>query len=66
MVDVKRFKLRFVTDKKGNKTEVLMKVKDFEELLEDLHDIAVVAERRNEKTLSHENLLKDLRQNGIL
>jgi len=66
MVDIKRFRLRFVTDRKGKKKEVIMKVKDFEELLEDLNDMAIVAERRDEETIPHKDLVKDLKQNGIL
>ncbi|OGU27112.1 MAG: hypothetical protein A2057_06875 [Ignavibacteria bacterium GWA2_35_9] len=66
MVDIKRFRLRFVTDRKGKKKEVIMKVKDFEELLEDLNDMAIVAERRDEVKIPHKDLVKDLKQNGIL
>ncbi|MFH1196795.1 MAG: hypothetical protein V1720_13920 [bacterium] len=66
MVDLKRFKLRFVTDGKGKKTEVILKVKDFEDLLEDLNDMTIVAERRNEETISHKELIKDLKENGLL
>jgi hypothetical protein len=49
---------QFVVDKKGKKTAVLLTVKQYEKLLEDLHDLAVVAERRNEKPIS----LKEMRQ----
>ena len=60
MIDVKKIRLKYVTDKKGKKTEVIMKVKYFEELLEDLHDIAVVAERRDEERISHKEVLNKL------
>lgn len=66
MNKVKKMKVKYVTDKEGKKTEVILKVKDFEELLEDLHDIAVVAERRDEQTISHKDVIKELKQNGIL
>ena len=66
MVDIKRFRLRYVTDRKGKKTEVIMKVKDFEELLEDLNDMSIVAERRDEETVAHKDLIKNLKQNGII
>ena len=66
MVDIKRFRLRFVTNRKGKKTEVIMKVKDFEELLEDLNDMSIVAERRDEETISHKDLVKDLKRNDII
>ena len=61
MIDIKRFRLRFVTDRKGKKTEVIMKVKDFEELLEDLNDMVIVAERRDEETIPHKDLVKELK-----
>ena len=66
MVDIKRFRLRFVTNRKGKKTEVIMKVKDFEELLEDFNDMSIVAERRDEETISHKDLVKDLKRNDII
>lgn len=49
---------QFVVDEKGKKTAVLLTVKQYEKLLEDLHDLAVVAERRDEKPIS----LKEMRQ----
>ena len=60
MIDVKKIRLKYVTDKKGKKTEVIMKVKYFEELLEDLHDIAIVDERRDEERISHKEVLNKL------
>lgn len=37
-----------MVDSKGKRSAVVLPVKDHEQLLEDLHDLAVVAERRNE------------------
>lgn len=39
---------RFLVDSKGKRSAVVLPVRDYEQLLEDLHDLAVVAERRNE------------------
>ncbi len=66
MFELKKYKLKFITDKDGNKTEVIMKVKDFEELIEDLNDMAVAAERRDERTITHEELKKELKKDGLL
>ncbi|NIA31619.1 MAG: hypothetical protein GWP06_17135 [Actinobacteria bacterium] len=67
MIDVKEMNLRFVTDKKGIKKEVvILSLKDFENLLEDLQGLAVVAERRDEETINHESVIKELKRNGIL
>jgi len=66
MTDLKRIKLKYVTDNKGKRTEVILKVKQFNELLEDLKNIASVAERREEEVISHKDLLKDLKKNGFI
>ena len=36
---------KFVVDSKGRKTGVVLSLKRYRKLLEDLHDLAVVAER---------------------
>jgi hypothetical protein len=41
---------RFIADEKGHGVSVVLPVDEYEELLEDLHDLAVVAERRPEPT----------------
>ena len=66
MIDVKEMNVRYITDKKGLKKEVILSIKDFENLLEDLEDLAVAAERRNEGTVNHERVKKELKKNGIL
>ena len=40
--------------------------KEYEELLEDLHDLAVMAERRDEPRLSLEGFEKGLKADGII
>ncbi len=52
---------RFVVDAKGHKTGVILSMKRYQKLMEDLHDLAVVAERRAEKPLSLEDMRR--RQN---
>lgn len=42
---------QYVVDAKGRKTAVLLSLEQYERLMEDLHDLAVVAERRDETTL---------------
>jgi len=55
-----------VVDEKGQKVAVIVPLKEYEELLEDLHDLAVVAERRDEPTSSLEKIKERLRKNGLL
>lgn len=57
---------QYVIDDKGQKTAVILPVEEYEELLEDLHDLAIIAERRNEPTVTFEELKKRLKQNGLL
>jgi hypothetical protein len=57
---------RFIVDEKGNRVSVVLPVDEYEELLEDLHDLAVVAERRDEPSCSHAVLKKRLKAGGLL
>jgi len=57
---------RFIVDEKGNRVSVVLPVDEYEELLEDLHDLAVVAERRREPTVSHSALKRRLKAGGLL
>ena len=41
---------RFVVTRKGQKTGVLLSLKEYNELLEDLADLAVIAERKGESS----------------
>ncbi len=66
MIDVKKYRVRLITDKKGKKTKVILKEKDFEKLIENLSDMAIIAERRDEEKITHEDLVKELKRDGIL
>jgi len=57
---------RFIVDEKGNRVSVVLPVDEYEELLEDLRDLAVVAERRHEPVCSHVTLKKRLKASGLL
>ena len=56
----------FIVDAKGKKTGVLLSIKRYQKLMEDLHDLAVVAERRTEKPITAEELRKRLKKNAYL
>ncbi|HUU74976.1 MAG TPA: type II toxin-antitoxin system Phd/YefM family antitoxin [Methanoregulaceae archaeon] len=51
---------RYVTDEKGQRVAVILPLEEYEKLQEDLHDLAVVAERRDEKTIGLDELKKHL------
>ena len=59
-----KIKEEFITDKKGKKTAVIIPIKEYEELMEDLHDISIVAERKDEPTISFEEVEKRLKKMG--
>jgi PHD/YefM family antitoxin component YafN of YafNO toxin-antitoxin module len=63
---MKQDNLQYVTNQAGEKTAVILPIDEFEELLEDLRDLALIAERRNEESISHEELLAELKQDGIV
>lgn len=48
----------FLTNEEGERISVVLPVEEFNELLEDLEDLAVIAERRDEETISHQDLLR--------
>jgi PHD/YefM family antitoxin component YafN of YafNO toxin-antitoxin module len=48
----------FVVDSKGKRKAVILSFEEYEELLQDLSDLSVIAERREEDTISHEDLMK--------
>ena len=66
MINIKKFHPQYITDEKGEKTSVIIPFSEFIELLEDIEDLAVVAERREEPTISHDELLRELREEGLV
>ncbi len=57
---------KFIIDKKGKKTAVIIPVDEYDELMEDIHDLAVVAERQEEDAISFSELKKKLSKDGLL
>ncbi|MEW5843080.1 MAG: hypothetical protein AB1775_07435 [Bacteroidota bacterium] len=57
---------RYIIDKNGNKKEVVLSIKEFNELLEDFEDLAMIAERKKDKVVKHSDVIKILRENALL
>ena len=57
---------QYVIDSSGKKTGVILPLERYENLLGDLHDLAVVAERRDESPISMEEMRRRLKKDGIL
>ena len=63
---MKQLPKQFIVDETGKKTAVVLSLEEYEELLEDIHDLAVIAERRNEPTISFDELKKRLKTDGLI
>ncbi len=66
MMIEEKLNVRYITDEQGNKKEVVLSLQAFEELLEDLHDLAVIVSRKNESSVSFDEVKKKLAADGII
>ena len=66
MLDPKSLNPQYVTDEAGEQTAVILPIGTFRALLEDIEDLAAIAERREEPTISHEEVVAQLRRDGLL
>jgi hypothetical protein len=57
---------QYITDDMGHKTAVILPIDAYTELLEDLSDLATIAERRSEETMSHKDFLNSLKADGLI
>jgi hypothetical protein len=55
-----------VTNETGKKIAVILPIEEFQELLEDIEDLATLAERREEPAVSHDKVIKKLKRDGLL
>ena len=61
---MKTSKERYIFDSKGKKTDVILPIADYERLMEDLHDLAIIAERKNEEPITLAEFKKRLSAHG--
>ncbi len=57
---------QYIVDAKGSKTAVILPLEQYEQLMEDLHDLAIVAERREEEPISLEEMKHRLKEDELL
>jgi len=57
---------RYVTNRTGKRTGVVLSLRRYSRLMEDLHDLAVVAERRPEKSVSTDEMRMWLQKRGLV
>lgn len=58
--------VQYVTDEAGQRKAVVMPIADYQRLMEDLDDLAAIADRRDEPTIPHDKFLEELKRDGIL
>ena len=63
---MKRLSKQFLVDESGKKKAVVLSLEEYEELLEDLHDLAIIAERKDEPTVSFHEIKKRLKVDGLV
>lgn len=59
-------KPNYIVDQRGKRVSVVLPMEEFDELMEDLSDLAMVAERRGEKTAEHAEVIKRLKTDGLI
>ncbi len=57
---------QYIVDSEGKRTAVIVPIEQYEKFMADLHDLAVVAERREEKLISFEEVKRRLKDDGLL
>lgn len=63
MTDIRH---QFIVNQDGKKTTVVMSVRDYERLMEDLHVLSVAAEPREEPSVPLEKVRRRLRADGLI
>ena len=63
---VREIKEQFIVDENGKKIAVIIPIEKYKELLEDLHDLAVIAERREEEVIPFDEVKRRLKERGLI
>lgn len=62
----KKYEVKYITDKKGNKKEVILSINEYNQLLEDIEDLAIAAAREKDVLIDHDKVIEQLRKDGLL
>lgn len=57
---------QYIVNREGKRVGVILPFEQYQQMKEDLHDLAVVAERREEAPISLEEIKQRLREDGLL
>jgi PHD/YefM family antitoxin component YafN of YafNO toxin-antitoxin module len=66
MTMIKDLHPKYLTDENGKKISVVIPVEEFESFLEDIEDLKIALERKDESVTSHDKLLKELEADGTI
>lgn len=64
--DISELHPQYITNAKGEKTGVILTIQEYDELMEDLAHLAIIAERRDDSTIPHSQLIEGLKKDGII
>ena len=56
----------FIVNETGNKESVILSIDDYSTLIEEIEDLAAIAERQTEKNFSHSEVIAELKSDGYL
>ena len=56
----------YVVGKRGKRTRVILPVGEYERLLDDVKDLAVMFTRKNEPSISWQDVKKRLKKDGLI
>ena len=66
MINLNDLHPQYITNEKGEKVSVVLSMQEFDAILEDIEDLAVIADRKEETTTAHDKFLEELRADGLL
>ena len=66
MIELNSLHPEYITDEAGRKRSIVLPIAEFEELIEDIEDLAAIAERIEESPISHEDLIAELTEDGFI
>ena len=56
----------YITDERGQRVSVALPIDEYQEWLDDLEDLATLAERRDEVGVGHDEVIARLKRDGLL
>jgi hypothetical protein len=57
---------QYIISETGKRTGVVLSVHQYKRILEDLHDLSVIAERKGENPISLQEMKKRLKKDGLI